>query len=402
MLRIGLSGGIGSGKSTVARRLVEHGAVLVDADVIAREVVAPGTEGLAELVDCFGREILDAEGALDRSAMARRVFADDEARAELNGIVHPKVGARTAQLMAEAPEDAIVVHDIPLLVEAGYAAEYHLTVIVDAPVEDRVRRLVERGLEESDARARIRAQADEQQRRDAADVWLDNGGQVDDVLAEVDRLWTERLVPFESNVRWGQRAPKQAPELVEHDPEWPRQARRLCARIEKAAGDLALRTDHIGSTSVPELAAKDVVDVQVTVRSPGDADALAGPLGAAGFPVIPEIRGDNPHSVEPDPAQWHKRVHASADPGRRANVHLRVAGSAGWRYALLFRDWLRDDAQARAEYETLKREVAGRFATDPDTDRYADAKEPWFTEAFLRAEEWARQTGWTPPELPER
>lgn len=400
MLRVGLSGGIGSGKSTVARRLVEHGAVLIDADVLAREVVAPGTEGLAELVDRFGRDILDAEGALDRSAMAQRVFADDGARAELNGVVHPRVAERTAQLMAEAPEDAIVVHDIPLLVEAGYAAEYHLTVIVDAPVEDRVRRLVERGLEESDARARIRAQASEQQRREAADVWLDNGGKVDDVLAEVDRLWIERLVPFESNVREQHHAGKHPPKLVEHDPEWSRQVRRLGARVEKAAGDRALRIEHVGSTAVPELVAKDVIDMQVIVRSLDDADALAESLGAAGFPVVPGIHSDNPHSAEPDPAQWHKRMHASADPGRRANIHLRVAGSAGRRYALLFRDWLRGDAQARAEYEALKREVTARFTSDPDTDRYADAKEPWFAEALPRAEQWARQTGWVLPELP--
>ncbi len=138
MLRVGLSGGIGSGKSTVARRLTERGAVVVDADVVAREVVEPGSEGLRELVSRFGSEILDAEGALDRPAMARRVFGDDAARAELNSVVHPRIGERTAELMGRAPSDAVLVHDIPLLVEAGYQPEiayfevlHELKLIVD-------------------------------------------------------------------------------------------------------------------------------------------------------------------------------------------------------------------------------------------------------------------------------
>lgn len=399
MLRIGLSGGIGSGKSTVARRLVEHGAVLVDADVIAREVVAPGSDGLAELVDRFGEGILDSDGALDRSAMAERVFADDSARVELNGIVHPRVARRTAELMDEAPRDSIVVHDIPLLVELGYASHYHLVVIVDAPEEVRVRRLVGRGLDESDARARIRAQASEQRRREAADVWLDNGGPVDEVLSEVDRLWEQRLVPFESGVRLRQRPPCGPARLVEHDPDWPRQAARLMGRIGAAAGERALRIDHIGSTSVPDLAAKDVIDLQLTVRSLEDADALAEPLSDAGLLRLARIDTDNPKPGAPDPREWAKRLHVAADPQRPVNLHVRVAGCANWRYGLLFPAWLRADPQARIEYERFKRELATRFAADAGTDRYAEAKEPWFDEALPRADRWAERTGWQPPEV---
>ncbi len=397
MLWVGLTGGIGSGKSTVAQRLVDRGATLIDADVLARDVLAVGSDGLAAVVERFGGGVLHADGSLNRAAMAEHVFADDSARVELNGIVHPRVAERTTEMLARAPQDAVVVHDIPLLVENGYASGYHLVLIVDAPVEDRVHRLVQRGLEESDARARIDAQASERERREAADVWLDNSGPKDRVLAELDRLWDERLVPFESNVREGRRAGKRPPLLVDPDPEWPRQARRLSARIGTAAGERALRIDHVGSTSVPGLPAKDVIDLQVTVRGTDDADDLAEPLARAGFPVVPGIHGDTPHDIEPDPERWRKSVHASADPGRRAHVHLRPAGSAGWRYELLFRDWLRDDPSAREEYLEVERRAATRHGDDPDHDGYAEAKEPWFASALPRAEEWAQRTGWEPP-----
>ncbi|MEV0084192.1 dephospho-CoA kinase [Saccharopolyspora sp. NPDC050642] len=394
MLRVGLSGGIGSGKSTVARRLVERGAVLIDADALAREVVQPGTPGLAELVERFGEDILDADGALNRPALAGKVFGDDEARADLNAITHPKIRDLTAERMAQAPADAVVVHDVPLLVEVGYAPNYHLVIIVDAPEPDRVRRLIDRGLSEDDARARIAAQATTEQRREVADVWLDNSGSVDAVRAQVDALWQDRLVPFEENVRLRRRAPKRAPKLVDPDPEWPRQARRLIARIERAAGDKAVRVDHVGSTSVSGLPAKDIIDLQLTVRSLADADALAGPLGEAGFPVLPDILGDTPHTFAPDPALWEKRIHASADPGRYANLHVRVDGTPGQRVALLFPAWLRADEAARDEYLALKRKVAAEHAADPDHGAYADAKEPWFAEALPRAWQWAEHTGW--------
>ncbi|MFB9567009.1 dephospho-CoA kinase [Saccharopolyspora hordei] len=395
MLRVGLSGGIGSGKSTVARRLVELGAVLIDADVLAREVVRPGSPGLAEIVERFGEDVLDADGALDRRALAAKAFADERARADLNAITHPRIRELTEQRMAEAPEDAVVVHDVPLLVEAGYAPDYHLVVIVDAPEDVRVQRLVGRGLTEQDARARIAAQATTEQRREVADVWLDNSGSVEQVLAQVDALWRDRLVPFEENVRLRRRPPKRSPRLVDPDPDWARQARRLVERVQRAAGGRAVRVDHIGSTSVPGLPAKDVIDLQLTVRTLADADELAEPLADAGFPRVPEVRGDTPHAFAPDPEQWAKRLHVSADPGRAALLHVRVAGSPGQRIALLFPAWLRADGATRADYLALKREVARAHADDPDHDAYADAKEPWFAEALPKAWDWAARTGWT-------
>ena len=195
MLRIGLTGGIGSGKSTVAGLLAARGARIVDADRIAREVVEPGTPGLEAVVAAFGPGVLTPEGALDRPALAAVVFADPDARRRLDGIVHPLVRARAAELVAAAPPDAVVVQDVPLLVETGQASSYDLVLVVEADLDTRVRRLVGRGLSEEDARARIAAQATDEQRRAVADVVLDNSGTVEDLETQVERFWAERVTP---------------------------------------------------------------------------------------------------------------------------------------------------------------------------------------------------------------
>jgi dephospho-CoA kinase len=195
VLRIGLTGGIGSGKSTVAALLTERGAVLVDADRIARAVLEPGTPGLAAVAGEFGTGVLTADGALDRAALAAVVFADPRARARLDALVHPLVRAQAAEEMARAPEDAVVVQDVPLLVETGQAGSYDLVVVVETDLATRLRRLVERGLPEDDARARIAAQATDEQRRAVADVVLDNSGSREELAAAVDRFWRERVVP---------------------------------------------------------------------------------------------------------------------------------------------------------------------------------------------------------------
>jgi dephospho-CoA kinase len=195
VLRIGLTGGIGSGKSTVAGLLAERGARIVDADRLAREVVEPGTPGLAAIAEAFGPEVLTADGALDRAALATVVFADPGARARLDGIVHPLVRARAVELIGGVPSDAVVVQDIPLLVETGQAGSFDLVLVVRAEPEVRVGRLVARGLTEDDARARMAAQATDEQRAAVADVVLDNSGTLDDLAAQVARFWTERVEP---------------------------------------------------------------------------------------------------------------------------------------------------------------------------------------------------------------
>lgn len=192
VLRVGLTGGIGSGKSEVSRRLVSLGAVLVDADAVAREVVEPGTPGLAAIVEEFGEEILRADGGLDREKLGSIVFADEASRRRLNAIVHPLVGRRTQELVEAAPPGAIVIHDVPLLTENDLAGLYDLVVVVDTPVEEQVRRLTtRRGMTEEAARVRIAAQATRERRRAVADRVIDNSGTLETLTAQVDELWAE-------------------------------------------------------------------------------------------------------------------------------------------------------------------------------------------------------------------
>ncbi|MDQ3466044.1 MAG: dephospho-CoA kinase [Actinomycetota bacterium] len=193
---VGLTGGIGAGKSAVAARLAEHGALVVDADVVAREVVAPGTEGLAAVVAAFGSGVLADDGSLDRQRLGALIFADDEARARLNAIVHPLVSQRSAELAADAPDEAVVVHDVPLLVENALAPAYDVVVVVLADENARIQRLRDtRGMREEEARARMAAQTTDDQRRAVADAVLDNSGTLADLHRQVDDLWRDRLAP---------------------------------------------------------------------------------------------------------------------------------------------------------------------------------------------------------------
>lgn len=384
----------------VAARLRELGAVLVDADAIARDVVEPGTPGLAAVIRAFGPEILDAGGRLDRPRLGAVVFRDPAAREELNGIVHPLVREQAAAVVAAAPGDAVVVQDIPLLVETGQESSFHLVVVVDAPDGTRVRRMVEhRGMTEDEARSRMAAQAPRDVRLAAADVVLDNSGTPEELRNAVDRLWEERLRPFAQNIEEARVAGRSGgPVLAEHDPGWRRQAAKLSARIKLAAPDRILAVDHVGSTAVPGLDAKNVIDLQLAVRDLDTADRIAPLLAQAGFPVWPGILLDSPKPGRPDPAAWSKRLHGNADPGRPVNVHVRVAGSPGWRFALCFRDWLTAEPDALAAYLAEKRRLAALHAGDVTTSGYAAAKEPWFTEiAGAGMERWAEISGWQPP-----
>ncbi|SDU75165.1 dephospho-CoA kinase [Jiangella alkaliphila] len=392
MLRVGLTGGIGAGKSVVARRLAERGATVVDADLIAREVVEPGTPGLAAVVDEFGPGVLTPDGALDRPALGKIVFADEDRRRALNAIVHPLVGRRRQELVDAAGPDAVVVEDIPLLVENGLTAGFPLVIVVHAPEHERLRRLVEdRGMTEADALARIRAQATDDQRRAAADVRLDNSGPLVDIQAAVDALWTQRLAPFEAHLRTRTRAARPPHAVIaEPDPSWAVQGERLLARIRRIAGERLIRSDHHGSTSVPGLPAKDVIDVQLVVADLDTATALAGDLADAGLVRLPDRWWD----VDRDGVEHDKAIAANADPGRPVNCHIRPVTSPTWRDALLLRDWLRAHSEGVAEYAALKRDLAAR--PHESVDEYAMRKTPWVNGALARAEQWAVEVGWEP------
>ncbi|WP_432041261.1 dephospho-CoA kinase [Streptomyces cadmiisoli] len=192
MLKVGLTGGIGAGKSEVSRLLVECGAVLIDADRLAREVVAPGTPGLTAVVEAFGPEVLAEDGSLDRPRLGSVVFSDPEKLAVLNAIVHPLVGARSRELEAAAAEGAVVVHDVPLLTENGLAPLYDVVVVVDATPETQLDRLVRlRGMTEEDARARMAAQAARAQRLEIADIVIDNDVPLAELRGRVKDVWAD-------------------------------------------------------------------------------------------------------------------------------------------------------------------------------------------------------------------
>ena len=193
MLTVGLTGGIGSGKSAVSRLLVAHGAIVIDADALAREVVAPGTPGLAAVAEAFGDHLLRADGSLDREALGKIVFADPAARRRLEGITHPLIRDETARRFSDLPADAVVVHDIPLLVEAGMAGGYDVVLVVETPRELRLSRLVDRGLPRDQAEARMSTQASDADRRAVADVLIDNSGTFDDLSDRIDVVWADLL-----------------------------------------------------------------------------------------------------------------------------------------------------------------------------------------------------------------
>jgi dephospho-CoA kinase len=198
-VRVGLTGGVGSGKSTVAKLLVEHGAVLIDADAIAREVVEPGTPGFDAVVAAFGDEVVGPDGRLDRPKLAGIVFGDEAKRGQLNAIVHPLVGRRTVELAQAAPPDAVVVYDIPLLVENNMANGFDIVLVVEAEKALRLARLAGRGMAADDAQERMAAQVSDEQRREVADVVIENNDTLADLKAAVDDLWELFTEPREQD-----------------------------------------------------------------------------------------------------------------------------------------------------------------------------------------------------------
>ncbi|UTT38379.1 dephospho-CoA kinase [Glutamicibacter mishrai] len=192
MKHVGLTGGVASGKSAVAAKFAELGAVVIDADALARDVVAPGTPGLAAIKDSFGAGILLPDGSLDRKALGAIVFSDEPQRLKLNAIVHPLVRQAAKELREQAPAEALVVEDIPLLVESGQAEDFDAVIVVQAPHEERIRRMVEdRGWSVEDARSRMAAQATDEQRAAVAEYVLENYGTLEDLQGRVADLYQQ-------------------------------------------------------------------------------------------------------------------------------------------------------------------------------------------------------------------
>ncbi|MEJ3749185.1 GrpB family protein [Actinomycetes bacterium KLBMP 9797] len=253
--------------------------------------------------------------------------------------------------------DAIVVERLPPAPPASAAHRFHLVLLA--------------GGEGAAARSGFPA--------DAADVCVD-GADGDEVRRSVAALWCDRLVPFEANLRGGRRAARRRrPVLFDPDPTWPGQARRLIGRLTTAAGERVVRVDHIGSTSVPGLPAKDLVDIQVVVADLDVAVQVAEDLRIAGF-----VRAGRWTGLDRCGAEHAEEVVVDADPGRPVNINIRPVTSPVWRDTLLFRDWLRVDAAARGEYAALKRNLAAR--PDAHVDDYSRGKMPWISAALTRAE----------------
>ncbi len=340
MLRIGLTGGIAAGKSVVARRMEVLGAVLVDSDVLARNVVEPGSEGLREVVAAFGPGILTPDESLDRGALGRLIFGDPTARERLNSIVHPRVRAAAAELVSTSAEDSIVVEDIPLLVETGQAPRFHVVVVVDAADELRVQRMVEhRGMDRRDAEQRIAAQAGREERLEQADAILVNDRSPAELLAATDALWHERLLPFAANLAAGRPATgpaKSGPTGGSALAGTVGLAGRVQAKVAAAlAGGAPVQVEQLDDRAQYDDVA--AAALRLTVSNDSDLGAVSDAVGAAGFPrvsgtaaVPPDhpVGGTAGASAGGAPREgW--TIHRGADPATTVTLYLGPAAREG-------------------------------------------------------------------------
>ena len=290
MLNVALTGGIGSGKTTVANLLVDLGAKLIDADVLAREVVAPGTPALTEIARVFGAAVADPSNGLDRAALAEIVFADPEARERLNGIIHPAVreaAAAEREAITAIDPEAIIVEDIPLLAETGGAGRFHAVIVVDTPLELRVGRLEQRGLPPEQARARIAAQASDADRLAIADILITNDAALTDLAAAVGEVWENRLLPYRDALAGRGRECRPAAGRR------PGHGERSLVRVRAALEEAGARAARVAAGE--DSAGTDLLTLTLPPGHPGAAQILA----AAGF--VPTTGGAGRY-VSADPA----------------------------------------------------------------------------------------------------
>lgn len=302
MLRIGLTGGIGAGKSTVAQLFAQRGVPVIDSDVLAREVVAPGSPVLDVLVQRFGAEVVTAAGELDRGALAARAFASAEDTRALGQIMHPAIQARADAHYARYADERIVVHDVPLLVENGLSYRYHLVLGIDVPADIRLQRLVQlRGMTSAEAQARIDQQATDAQRRAACDVLLDNTKSREGLRAAFDNIFAARIGPYAQNLAKNRAAQDATPPA-----DAPGSAVRLLARVRAALTDLK------SDTAVVSCADGAPIELSVTGGADSTAAQMQPALASAGFFPERHAVGTRVVSADPGCAAW-----VGLRPGRR-------------------------------------------------------------------------------------
>ncbi|GAA4285456.1 dephospho-CoA kinase [Brevibacterium daeguense] len=342
MLRIGLTGGIGAGKSTVAQLFRDHGAAVIDADVIAREVVEPGSPALSQLAEAFGVDVVAPDGTLQRTRLAEIAFADPDSTARLNGIMHPAIRQRTEYWYERYADRQVVVHDVPLLVENGMSRIYHLAVLVDVSAETRIERLTtSRGMDEADARRRIAAQASDQQRYEACDVVLDNHGSPADLAAAFEQVWSGRISPFAENLDGRCPAAAGGCGLPEHPVSAVHRAGRTRERIEtwlRLGGCEQVPVELLPAAPAPDRSVRGSAEPTGAEQAPGaeaptvicvraerdQLPAVQGALSAAGFPAADRSAS----GADPAPGDSGHRAegaeHRSADPCNPARVLVTV------------------------------------------------------------------------------
>ncbi|MCQ9366847.1 dephospho-CoA kinase [Brevibacterium sp. 91QC2O2] len=378
MLRIGLTGGIGAGKTTVAQLFRERGVPVVDADRVAREVVEPGMPALAALAHEFGPAVLDADGGLNRAELASRAFADQAHTDALNAIMHPAIAARSRELFASYERSSIVVHDVPLLVENDLAPDYQLSVLVDVPADIRLERLVAgRGLDPADAQARIARQADDETRRAVCDIHLDNAGDLSRVTDAFGKIFDLRLSPFAENLRLGLAAARGPVELRPRS--WPAETARTVARIRRATARLGLSgIEPSGPGAVADLPALDLMEFHLRVDRPADP-RLEVALEQAGFVPAPGDWSDDWEDGTPVEAL---RRFASADPGRPTVLYVGEPGSRAFDFAVWLRELLRSDAAERASFAGQLAEIADEHAGADDWGGFVEDCAPLILPAY--------------------
>lgn len=375
MIKIGLSGGIGSGKSTVVKMLSSCGAYIIDSDKLAREVVEPGTPGLHSIVEHFGEKVLAESGELNRNALSAIVFQSDEARKVLNSITHPRIAQRTQQLIEEAPRDSIIVHDTPLLVELNLGVFYDAVIIVWASMETRLHRLQKyRDMPQEEALSRIHAQTSDEIRSQTADVVIDNNSTVEAARAQVYDLFYHYLVPWRDHLIEGE--PLSMPiSLVSHqgkNPIAPKIIARLWTLLHSVTDSGIVSIEHIGATSMNLSLGQDIIDIHITVTHWNKKDIILSTLKDGGY-VMVKYRHDEEKLAE--------YILSSTNPLRKSCIYIHHVDNPCREMYLHSNEFLRLHPQYHQQY--IQSKVEGLLS-----EKYSHNKKLFFESLYPQIQQW--------------